>query len=290
MKKVRSLMLILFLCLACAQVPMFQPVSVEAAATKSGLKKENGKYYYYVKGTKVTNTWKTVNSKKYYFGSTGAAYAGTASAPKVQKIDGAYYAFDQYARALVSTTKVINTFKCSFSSTGMLTGVVKVSGKYYYWAGKNKALNVFKTVDQVISGKNYRYTYYFGGKNGAAVSGSVDSIYGVRNILLKKINGYTYGFSEKARRISGIWCVSGKLYSFAKNGKYDSAASTKLRNAAKYGANAKTLLDLLGTPKKKIQETGCMGGVDILYTYAHIQVSTNLNNGKETILGVSDYF
>ncbi len=61
------------LCLILSQVPVLEPVTtlqtVQAATTKTvknGLKKENGQYYYYVKGKKVKNTWKTVtvtNSK-----------------------------------------------------------------------------------------------------------------------------------------------------------------------------------------------------------------------------------
>ena len=34
--------------------------TAKAAKVKNGLKKEGGQYYYYVKGKKVKNTWKTV--------------------------------------------------------------------------------------------------------------------------------------------------------------------------------------------------------------------------------------
>ena len=49
-------------------------------------KKEGGQYYYYVKGKKVKNTWKTVTvankttgkkmTYRYYFSNTGKAYKG----------------------------------------------------------------------------------------------------------------------------------------------------------------------------------------------------------------------
>lgn len=63
-----------------AGVPVMQmaPVPVEAAAktAKSGLKQENGKYYYYKKGTKVKKTWVTIGKKEYYFQNDGSAAVG----------------------------------------------------------------------------------------------------------------------------------------------------------------------------------------------------------------------
>lgn len=107
------------LCLMMVQVPVLEPVTavqnVQAATkttVKTGLKKESGQYYYYVKGKKVKNTWKTVTvtdskthkktSSRYYFSGTGKAYkGGTAwgeSYITVKKIGGKYYGFDRYAR------------------------------------------------------------------------------------------------------------------------------------------------------------------------------------------------
>lgn len=88
--------LAMVLCLMLVQLPVLEPVTtlqtVQAATTKTvknGLKKENGQYYYYVKGKKVKNAWKTVtvtNSKthkktsyRYYFTGTGRAYKGGTS-------------------------------------------------------------------------------------------------------------------------------------------------------------------------------------------------------------------
>lgn len=84
-------------------------MSLSAAAAakttvKSGLQKESGKYYYYVKGVKIRNKWKSIKEGKktwrYYFGKTGAAY--TASVPdenytynvKVYTIGKKKYGFD----------------------------------------------------------------------------------------------------------------------------------------------------------------------------------------------------
>lgn len=295
MKKLRTLMLVLFLCFACSQISVNHAASVEAATVKSGLKKENGKYYYYVKGEKVKNAWKTVKktsgtttvTNRYYFGSDGSAYMGTSKAPAVKKISGAYYAFDANACAYCSTTQVINNFQCTFSSTGMLTGVIKVSGKYYYYAGKTKAVNTFKKAKVVVSGKTYTYTYYFG-SNGAAYTGKKNAFFGTIEPLLKKINGSYYAFNEKARMVTGVWVIDGKLYSFDSNGKYNSTKSSKLRKACVYDKDAAPLLALLGKEKKRVVLDSCMGiGEDVDIYYDHFRVSVFKDQkGKEVFLGV----
>jgi hypothetical protein len=108
-----------------------EPVTVEAAAVKNGLKKENGKYYYYVNGTKVKNTWKTVKttsngktvSYKYYFGSNGAAYAGKTvygvRTPVIKKINGKVYAFDVNGRMATGARVINGKFYVFNSKTGV---------------------------------------------------------------------------------------------------------------------------------------------------------------------------
>ena len=54
------------LCLCFLQTPVMEGVTSVTevqAAVKKGLKKEKGKYYYYVRGRKVKNTWKSVKIK-----------------------------------------------------------------------------------------------------------------------------------------------------------------------------------------------------------------------------------
>ena len=180
MKKWKKLLL-LIACLMFVQVStqvLVPPVSVEAATVKSGLKKEKGNYYYYVKGKKVTNTWKTVKGYKYYFGKTGAAYKGTVyygeKQIKIAKIKGKYYGFDNYARMVKGdyvkngkfysfntktgvynssrTAKLRNASKYEKSATtlrsllGKPSKYQKVDGCYggqeYYWYYKNVIVNV----------------------------------------------------------------------------------------------------------------------------------------------------
>ncbi len=110
MKKIKRLkkLLIVLLCFAMLQVPEFSafgPSVVSAATSKSGLKKEKGKYYYYIKNARVKNRWVNVKGKKYYFGSNGAAYQATSVYGKtynfvVKKINGKYYGFDKLAHMI----------------------------------------------------------------------------------------------------------------------------------------------------------------------------------------------
>lgn len=101
-----------------AAEPLIAVQTVQAASTakaakvKNGLKKEGGQYYYYVKGKKVKNTWKTVTvankttgkkmTYRYYFSNTGKAYKGGTFFGEnyllVKKIGGKYYGFNRYAQ------------------------------------------------------------------------------------------------------------------------------------------------------------------------------------------------
>lgn len=81
----------------------------QAAAVKKGLKKE-GKYcYYYAKGQRVKNAWKTVKGRKYYFGRNGRAYAAPNMKSQdytkniiVKKIGKYSYGFDNKGRMVKS--------------------------------------------------------------------------------------------------------------------------------------------------------------------------------------------
>ena len=69
---------------------------------KNGLAKEGSVYRYYVKDRMVTNTWKKVNNRYYWFKSNGkAAINGPC------KIKGVYYIFDENARRLAPGKKAV---------------------------------------------------------------------------------------------------------------------------------------------------------------------------------------
>ena len=108
MKKIRMIAILLVMAM-CLQTPAVS-MCVEAATTtttKKGLVEKNGKYYFYYKGKKIKNKWKTIRidgkAYKYYFGKNGAAYAGkviTSYGYKlgetlaVKKISGKSYGFN----------------------------------------------------------------------------------------------------------------------------------------------------------------------------------------------------
>ena len=104
---------LLLLCMMLMQgVSIFAAPSVraEAATVKKGLVKEGKYYYYYVNNKKVKNTWKTVKSVRYYFGSNGRAYAAPDMTKTdkytmnivVKKIGKYYYGFDSKGRMVKS--------------------------------------------------------------------------------------------------------------------------------------------------------------------------------------------
>lgn len=138
MKRLKKV-LVMILCLLMIQIPstaVSQPCSVQAAAVKSGLKYENGKYYYYQNGSKIKSKWKTVTTKdskgkkvsyRYYFGKDGAAYAG-------KKRSGVTYCF---------TVKKIGTKSYGFDYKGrMLKGIyVSNQEKFYVFDSKTGVYN-----------------------------------------------------------------------------------------------------------------------------------------------------
>lgn len=177
MKKWKKLLAVI-LCILFVQAPMLalsEPVVAEAAV-KSGLKKENKQYYYYVKGKKVKNTWKTVtvksNGKKvsyrYYFGKNGAAYKGKKSngivIPAVKKIKGKYYAFGDTGRMLKGTY-YINNKLCTFSSkNGVYNAAASKKLRNASVKGKD-AQTLRKLLGKPTKTKTYSYSCYGDGKD-----------------------------------------------------------------------------------------------------------------------------
>lgn len=123
------------LCLCFLQTPVMEGVTSVTevqAAVKKGLKKEKGKYYYYVRGRKVKNTWKSVKIKnkkthkkvtyRFYFGKNGAAYKGGSkwgeSYLTIKTIKGKKYGFDKYSHMVKGDYVSKGKFWCFNSKTG----------------------------------------------------------------------------------------------------------------------------------------------------------------------------
>ncbi|MDO5422247.1 MAG: hypothetical protein Q4F41_00800 [Eubacteriales bacterium] len=139
MKKRICAMVVLGAVAFIGEAAVFEGSQVQAATVKNGLKKENGKYYYYVKGKKVKSTWKTIEYYgKCYFGKDGSAYIGW------KKVGSSYYCFDTKGRMQRLCIK-------------------KVNGKYYYFGDNGKI--------KKSAWVSYKGSRYYLSSNGAALTG-----------------------------------------------------------------------------------------------------------------------
>nr|WP_294660152.1 hypothetical protein [uncultured Blautia sp.] len=141
MKKAKKILaLVLFLLLMLTPVvSVSQPVTVQAA-TKTTLKKVNGRYYAYENGKKVCNSWRTIKvgqkNYRYYFGASGASYQASRDmmgryGVLVKKIKGQYYGFNYLGRMC----------------TGVRVGSTSAYGMpYVFYFNANGTYNKTKTI------------------------------------------------------------------------------------------------------------------------------------------------
>ena len=142
-----------------------EPVGIVAGVEeeeKEGLVYEEGFYRYYEDGKLVKNSWRTVDSRKYYFKKDGNA------ATLNYKIKGKYYVFDNKGRLLQPSSKKI----------------VKVSMD----DGKKKMFYV-NTDGTAASGWAENKTYYFYGTGEMATG-----------IIVMKEKFYSFNASGKANK------------------------------------------------------------------------------------------
>lgn len=94
----------------------------------TGMRKVQGKIYYFSPKGFMKTGWIKYNNKKYYFSSNGVRYSG------VKKIDGKYYYFSDKGVLRTKTVKVGNTtYYCT--EKGILEAWKKGS-TFYYPSGK----------------------------------------------------------------------------------------------------------------------------------------------------------
>lgn len=177
MKKWKRILAVM-ICVLFVQVPLTalsEPVAVEAAV-KSGLKKEKKQYYYYVKGKRVKNTWKTVKVKskgkkvsyRYYFGKNGAAYKGKKSngvvIPAVKRIKGKYYGFSNTGRMVKGTYYIKNKLYSFSSKNGVYNASATKKLRNAAVRGKD-AKTLRKLLGKPAKTKTYSYSCYGDGKD-----------------------------------------------------------------------------------------------------------------------------
>lgn len=204
--------------------------STSAKSVKKGLVHGKKGYCYYVNGKKLTNTWKTVKGKKYYFQANGyAAVGGTV-------ISNRAYVFDVKGRLLVSSgarfARVGKYYYYVNKSGAAYTGWFIVKNKLYY--GDSRGRLKRNTVYQSIS---------FGPHCDAQPGTETDQrIQDIRKLTEKK--GYCYYVNGK--KLTNTWeTIKGHKYYFQSNG-YAAVGPVKIKGQY-YVFNEK---GCLLTPKK----------------------------------------
>ncbi|MCI8814020.1 MAG: L,D-transpeptidase family protein [Lachnospiraceae bacterium] len=224
---------------------------------KNVQKKVDGSYYYFgANGAMVANCFQTINNKQYFFEASGKRFEKT----DWQKISGNWYYFHKNHYRVLRTkwweikengkknwyyfdSKTGAMYKNKlFTADGykyyvdfagrMVTGLKKVSGKYYYFrpqnAGKTPAGSAIKGWKKI--GKNW---YYFKSscqaeaRQLAKISGKYYSFTATGKMYkggLKKINGKYYLFQKQTgKKRNGFACPKG----WVKSGKKWYYASAK---------------------------------------------------------------
>lgn len=177
---------------------------------------------------------------------------------------------------------------------------LKKEGSYYYYYSKNKKVKkTWKTVKTTSNGKKVSYRYYFGSNGRAYAAKNLKKSDGyTKNIVLKKIGKYYYGFDNKGRMVKSGYYNNplkfnsqgdSKTYYIDKKGRYNAAKSKAICKAGAYGANAASLRKILGTPKKVKKLNSCFGepGDDYQLNYANVYVTIHrYPDGREMVFGI----
>lgn len=178
-------------------------------------------------------------------------------------------------------------------------GLIKEGNHYFFYINNKRVTNTWKTVKTTANGKTVYYRYYFG-SNGKAYAAKdlKKSMKYNKNIVLKKIGKYYYGFDRLGHMVkSGYYNNPLKYdsngdpytYYFDKNGRCDSAKSKAIRKAGAYKANAVSIRKILGRPQKEIKLKTCYGepGDDYQLNYGTIYVTIHRYPDKrEMVFGI----
>lgn len=154
-----------------------------------GLQKEGKKYYFYSKGEKITNKWKTIGKKTYYFGEDGAAITGW----KTLKKGSTYKYFYFNSKGVMTKSKKLNQNLVKLTDKAIkASGASKATGK----TALKKIFNYMK--------KNYNYyglaqTKFKNGYSGWDVDFAVDMLRDKKGCCYNYAAAYAYA----AKRATG---------------------------------------------------------------------------------------
>lgn len=180
-----------FLCLmlagrAAVAVPAFAAVQTEKSVQESTAKKEKKGWHQVLED----------GVKKYYYVNA-----------KGERLTGCWFEWKN------------KTFYLSKKTGYCATGIVKISGKRYYFSARG----VRKTGWKTRKGK----TYYFLKKSGEAATGlkkigKSRYLFSKRGVMLfgwQTWEGNTYYLNEKGRALKGLQTIDGRQYYFSSEGK-----------------------------------------------------------------------
>ena len=180
----------------------------------TGLQSIDGKTYYFSEdGIRQEACWQTVNGKKYFLGTDGAALTGW------YRFGSTYY-YGDATGAVLTNWQEIGGYTYYFGEDGIRrTGLQKINDKTYFFDEDGIRR---EACWQTVNGKKY-----FLGTDGAALTGwyKFGSIYyygdsdGAVATGLQSIDDKTYYFSEDGIRQEVCWqTVNGKKYFLGADG------------------------------------------------------------------------
>lgn len=181
---------------AAASVDVQTSTEENVETVKNGLKKEGGKYYYYVNGKKVKRTWKKINGKRYYFTSKYFAATGCF------KVSGKLFVFRSNGQlAESSKPAIINVGSSSYyvNKNGVAaTGWLKI-GKKLYYAG---------TAGKLMKNRTYQGITFT--KTGAAKN---DTAAQLKLKTMSIASSITKSSMSKSEKLRACWnyVVGGKI-------------------------------------------------------------------------------
>ncbi|MGI6033138.1 MAG: hypothetical protein ACOX69_06945 [Coriobacteriales bacterium] len=175
-------------------------------------------------------------------------------------------------------------------------GLLTINGRYYDpeadFAGWCNG--VYGAKHYPISTKARKYKKYKSFVGTGLARGINKCLGSSTKLSVKKKGSSYYGCSsatgKRSRKLSGLYCIKGKLYKFSHKGKMGVSAFNKLKAASAHKARWTELKKLIGNASKVTSMASCyQPGTNYLRQYKHVYVSTfrPADGGSEIVISYS---